>query len=389
MLELGRKIGIIGGGQLSRMLALAAYNLGYKVAIYTNDENSSAAQVTKYVTVGDYFDEKKILEFASEVDVLTYEFENISYEILGKIELQFPKKLKPNSKSLFISNNRLREKDFFNNLGVKTTNYKKVSSMNELREIIFKSDFSFPVILKTCEDGYDGKGQYLIKDSYDLNELGGLDFSRELIIEQKIDFKTEVSLILARDEGNHIEYFPIPQNIHKNGILHTSFVPNNLSEKINYKIFEIGRKVIEKLNYIGLMAIEFFIDKNDEIIVNEMAPRVHNSGHYTMNACNISQFEQHIRAVCGLNLKSVELFFNCKMRNLIGDDLKYSNDFIGMKNAFVYIYDKGEVKNGRKMGHINFIKESNIQECNSNEKNQQSELWDETLLNELIQKKEI
>ena len=384
MLKIGKTIGIIGGGQLSRMLAISACNIGYKVAIYSNDGESSASQITKYLTIGNYFDKKKLLEFASEVDILTYEFENISYEILQEIELKFPKKLKPNSQSLFTSNNRLREKEFFNNLGIQTAKYEKISSIDELRRVIFEENFTLPAILKTSEDGYDGKGQHSINDSYDLNELEGLDFSKEYILEEKIHFKREVSLILARDEQNNIEYFPIPHNIHKKGILHTSSVPNSLSQEINSEIYRIGKKVADSLNYIGVMAIEFFIDKNDKIIVNEMAPRVHNSGHYTMNACNVSQFEQHIRAICGLPLKHVELFFDCKMRNLIGDDLNYWKDFIEVRNAFLHIYDKGEIKESRKMGHVNFIKESYRDELNETHDSKESELWDETLLNELI-----
>ena len=384
MLKIGKTIGIIGGGQLSRMLAISACNIGYKVAIYSNDGESSASQITKYLTIGNYFDKKKLLEFASEVDILTYEFENISYEILQEIELQFPKKLKPNSQSLFTSNNRLREKEFFNNLAIQTAKYEKISSIDELRRVIFEENFTLPAILKTSEDGYDGKGQHSINDSYDLNELEGLDFSKEYILEEKIHFKREVSLILARDEQNNIEYFPIPHNIHKKGILHTSSVPNSLSQEINSEIYRIGKKVADSLNYIGVMAIEFFIDKNDKIIVNEMAPRVHNSGHYTMNACNVSQFEQHIRAICGLPLKHVELFFDCKMRNLIGDDLNYWKDFIEVRNAFLHIYDKGEIKESRKMGHVNFIKESYRDELNETHDSKESELWDETLLNELI-----
>jgi 5-(carboxyamino)imidazole ribonucleotide synthase len=385
MLEIGKKIGIIGGGQLSRMLALAAYSLGYKIAIYSDNNNSSAVQVTKYLTIGSYFDKEKILKFASEVDVLTYEFENISYEILEEIELKFPNKLKPNSKSLFVSNNRMREKSFFNDLGIRTVECKKISSINELRKAIFEENFSLPAILKTAESGYDGKGQYSIDNSYDLSELDDLNFSREYILEKKINFKREVSLILVRDKKNNIEYFPVPHNIHKNGILHTSSVPNNLPEAINHKIYNIGKKIAENLNYIGVLAIEFFIDKNDEIIVNEMAPRVHNSGHYTMNACNISQFEQHIRAICELPLKHIELLFDCKMRNLIGEDVNYWRDFVDAKNAFLHIYDKGEIRHGRKMGHVNFIKENYDKEENSCNLNKEPKFWDETLLNKLIE----
>lgn len=387
MLEIGGKIGIIGGGQLARMLALAAYNLGYKVAIYSDSENSSAAQITKYTSVGSYFDEEKILKFASEVDILTYEFENIDYKILQKVEEKFPGKLKPNAKSLYISNNRLREKSFFNELGIKTPQYKKIISMEELRNVIFKENFPLPAILKTTENGYDGKGQFSINDSYDLNELN-LDFRVEYVLEQKINFKKEVSLVLARDEKNNIEYFPIPENIHKKGILHTSSAPNNLSEDLNNKIFQIGKRVAEALGYIGVLAIEFFVGENDEILANEMAPRVHNSGHYTMNGCNVSQFEQHIRAICGLPLKHVELFFECKMRNLIGVDINYWKDFIETKNAFLHIYDKGEAREGRKMGHVNFIKENHkIENLDENSEDSESEFWDETLLNSLIEKK--
>ncbi len=383
MIKIGGKIGIIGGGQLARMIAIAAYNLGYKIAIYSDNENSSAAQITKYLSVGSYFDKDKILKFASEVDVLTYEFENIDYQILLEIEKKFPNKLRPNAYSLFTSNNRLREKEFFTSIGVAVAPYKKINSIDDIRKAIFEENFQLPAILKTTENGYDGKGQWSINNSYDLNDIE-LNEKSEYVLEQKIHFKKEVSLIIARDKENNIETFPIPHNIHKNGILHTSSVPSNLPSKIENQIIEIGKKTIAALNYIGVMAIEFFIDKNDEIIVNEMAPRVHNSGHYTMNGCNISQFEQHVRAICDLPLKHVELIASCKMRNLIGDEIDHWMDFAENQNAFLHIYDKGEAKSGRKMAHVNILKEEISFDGNEIK---EDGLWDETLLNTLIKDK--
>jgi len=380
---MNKNIGIIGGGQLARMLALSAYNFGYKIAIYSDDEDSSAAQITKYLHVGNYFDKEKILNFASNVDILTYEFENIDHEILKEIEVKFPNKLRPNAQSLFISNNRLREKEFFTSIDVKVAKYRQIKSINDIRTAIFEENFPLPAILKTTENGYDGKGQWSIDNSYDLNEIE-LNDNIEYILEQKINFKREVSLIIARDASGNIETFPIPHNFHKNGILHSSSVPSNLSQNIEKQIIAIGHKTIDKLNYIGVMAIEFFIDQGDNIMVNEMAPRVHNSGHYTMNGCNISQFEQHIRAISDLLLKHPQITSPCKMRNLIGNEINNWHDFAENQNAFVHIYDKGEAKNGRKMGHVNIVKEDISFDQNENN---EPEIWDETLLNTLIDEK--
>lgn len=348
-------IGIIGGGQLARMLALSAYPLGFKIVIYSNEEDSSATLISNKSIIGDYNDEDKLLEFASSVDILTFEFENIDYQILKKIEDLYPNKLFPKANSLCVSNNRFREKKFFNDLGIKTAKFWEIKSFGELKRIVEENDKT-QYIIKTCEQGYDGKGQIKIDKQADLDNIKkSLMEGREYILEEVVNFKKEVSIILVRSKTGEISHFPIPENIHKDGILRTSFVPNSLSIEINNEIERIGEKVAKALEYIGIMAIEFFIDKNDGIIVNEMAPRVHNSGHYTQNACNISQFEAHIRAISGLSIREIKLLNSCKMRNLIGNEISYIENFFSMENAYPHIYGKNIVKEGRKMAHVNII----------------------------------
>jgi 5-(carboxyamino)imidazole ribonucleotide synthase len=389
--NLCQTIGIIGNGQLARMLALSAYNLGFKIAIYAEDDNGPANLVTKFNTIGNFNDTKKLLEFAKEVDFLTYEFENINEESLKIIEQEYPKKIFPKSNALYISKNRFREKTFVNNLGIKTADFWMINSFDELRNIVIENPKN-AFILKTCQDGYDGKGQFIIKNSYDLADIK-LEIEKftegKYILEKKVNFKKEASCIIVRDKNAENEIFPIPENIHINGILHSSFVPNRLSDDVNNKIKDMSIKIANELDYIGVLVIEFFIDVNDHVIVNEIAPRVHNSGHYTTNSCNISQFEAHVRAITGLNLKKIQLLAPCKMRNFLGNDVEYVDDFINLDNAYIHLYGKDQIKKGRKMGHVNilqhkiendFLDDDESDDCDANK----DEYWNESLLNSLI-----
>jgi 5-(carboxyamino)imidazole ribonucleotide synthase len=387
---LNQTIGIIGNGQLARMLALAAYNLGFKIAIYGEDDTSPANLITKFNTVGNYNDYEKLLKFAKEVDFLTYEFENIDEKNLQIIEEKYGEKVFPKSNALYISKNRLREKNFLNNIGIETANFWQINNFEDLTKIVLDNpDGKF--ILKTCEEGYDGKGQFKITNSYDIAEIKlNIDDIKQgqYILEKIVNFKKEASIIIVRDKNGNSEHFPIPENNHIKGILHSSFVPNRLSQEVNNKIIEIGTKIANELDYIGVLAIEFFIDSDNNVIVNEIAPRVHNSGHYTMNSCNISQFEAHIRAISGLNLKKIKLLNSCKMRNLVGEEINYADDFINLNDAYIHIYGKQEIRKGRKMGHVNIIQHKFEDDASFHDdeetENQNDNYWDESLLNSLL-----
>ena len=378
-----KTIGIIGGGQLGRMLAFAAHNLGFKIFIYSDELGAPATFVTNNCTIGSYDDEVKLSEFAKNVDILTFEFENVNCETLKRIESTYPDKLFPNSNALYISNNRLREKHFLRGLGVKIADFFEVKNFEDIRKIVLETGLSY--ILKTAEDGYDGKGQFSIQNAFNLAEIEDLvDFSRGYVLERVVDFKKEASLIMVRGRDGVVDFFPIPENVHRDGILRTSSVPNSLSKDTNEKIRLIGEKIAAALDYVGVMAVEFFIDKNEDVIVNEIAPRVHNSGHFSLDSCNISQFEAHIRAICGLPMKGIELFSSCKMRNLIGDEVEFIDEFLNMDCAYPCIYGKSDIKEGRKMGHVNILKPK-IAEI---DKEFDSDVWNHGLLDSLIKNKE-
>lgn len=346
----GKKIGIIGGGQLCKMLTVSANLLGFQVLCYTNEEESSGAIFAHQVFVGDYKDEAKLLEFAGQCDFLTIEFEAIGAKALQKIEKTYPGKLFPNSNAIFVSQNRLREKTFFYDAGVKVAEFAPIKTKEDALDF-FQKHGKF--ILKTTEEGYDGKGQLLISCQKDIE--GMLPFEgRELVAEQFIPFAFESSVILTRGKDGEIITFPIPVNIHKKGILHRSIVNHN-HVPWKEKMEKMACKIAHELEFVGTMAVEFFILENGEILANEMAPRVHNSGHFSQDLCTISQFENHIRAIAGLPIHQPKLLFEGEMLNLIGEEINLSVNFLDKPNAKLHIYGKKEVKPNRKMGHINFI----------------------------------
>lgn len=347
-------IGIIGGGQLAKMIAMDASKLGYKIVIFTNNPQDPAIFVTNKSVIGDYNDDKKIEEFCSLVDIVTIEFENIPTSLLKKIEQKIP--THPNSNILYISQNRIREKDFVSNLGIKTAEYYKVSNLSELMELAKK--FNYNAIVKLSESGYDGKGQYVITKDFvekDLEEIWNKIDGKEVIIEKKVGFEKELSILVARNKRGEVALYNVAENIHKNGILATSTVPANISDDIEQKIGDIAKKIATNLDLVGILAIEFFLDKNGDILVNEMAPRPHNSFHWTMDGCYTSQFEQLVRAICNLNLGSTKRKSKIVMENLIGEDINKWRELQKIDNAKLHIYGKNEIKEGRKMGHVNFI----------------------------------
>ena len=339
-------LGIIGGGQLGSMLSIAAKKLNIKTIIYCDDIDAPAQNFCNDFIFGKYNDLKKISEFINKVNIITYEFENIPYEILNEIDKKKPVLPKPSINKLI--QNRLTEKNFVNKLNIRTTQYesvKKKSDLDTLEDLL-------PGILKTTTMGYDGKGQYPIKEISDIEKID-IDFSKEYILEKLIKLKKEISVIITRFGVNDYEIYEPIENIHEDQILKNSKIPAEINKNIFNQSRNWAISISEELKYIGTLCVEFFIDENENLYVNEIAPRVHNSGHLTINAYNVSQFENHIRAVCSLEKIPLKKLSNAKMINLIGSQIEpYRKNIKLNDNEFLFDYLKKEIKNKRKMGHL-------------------------------------
>ena len=342
----GINLGIIGGGQLGSMLSEAAKKLDIKSIIYCDDIDAPAQNFCEQFIHGDYNDKNKIQEFVNKVDLITYEFENIPFETL--YEINKIKKVIPKPSINKLIQHRLTEKDFINKLNIRTTKYASVERKTDIEAL---GDF-LPGILKTTTLGYDGKGQYRIKSKQDLNSLN-IDFSKEYILEKLVKLKKEISVIITRFGNNSYEIYEPIENIHEDQILKYSKIPAEINKRLFDESKEWSIRIAEELKYIGTLCVEFFIDRNENLYVNEIAPRVHNSGHLTINAFNISQFENHIRAVCSLEKIPLKKISNAKMINLIGNQIiPYRKNLKVDDNQFFFDYQKKEVKTKRKMGHI-------------------------------------
>ena len=338
-------LGIIGGGQLGSMLATAAKKIGIKTVIFCDDQDAPAQGFSDKFICGKYDDQNIIDEFINAIDIATFEFENIPYETLNKINNI--KSVVPNPSINKIVQNRLFEKDYINKLNIRTTQY---VSINNEKEIYINKDF-LPGLLKTTTLGYDGKGQYKINLVDDLKNLN-IDFTKEYILEKLIKLKKEISVVITRFGNQKYEIYDPIENVHEDQILKYSKIPANISEKISSKSKIWATIIAEELKFIGTLCVEFFIDKNDNLYVNEIAPRVHNSGHLTINAYNISQFENHIRAVCQLEQIKLNKISNAKMTNVIGDQITIYRKKEYNSTEFFYDYQKKVVKDKRKMGHL-------------------------------------
>ena len=341
-----KNLGIIGGGQLGSMMSTAAKKLNIKTTIYSDDENAPAQNFCDEFIFGDYKDKQKILEFISKVDIISYEFENIPYETLNEINKLKTVLPKPSVNRLI--QHRIAEKDFVNKLNIRTTRYTSIEKKSDIETLV---DF-LPGILKTTTMGYDGKGQYPIKTVEDINSLN-IDFSKGYILEKLVKLKKEISVVITRYGKNSFEIYEPIENTHENQILKHSKIPAEISKKILDQSKDWAVLIAEELNYIGTMCVEFFIDRNENLYVNEIAPRVHNSGHLTINAYNISQFENHVRAVCSLEKIPLKKLSNARMINLIGNQIEpYRKNITLNENEFFFDYLKKEIKEKRKMGHI-------------------------------------
>ena len=339
-------LGIIGGGQLGSMLSVAAKKLNIKTTIFCDDINAPAQNFCDEFISGDYNDNKKILEFVKKVNVITYEFENIPFETLNEMNKLVSVLPKPSVNRLI--QHRLAEKDFINKLNIRTTRYVSIEKKTDLDTL---EDF-LPGILKTTTMGYDGKGQYPIQKIEDIETMN-VDFSKEYILEKLVKLKKEISVVLTRFGINNFQVYEPIENTHQNQILKHSKIPADVSKKISEQAKEWATRIAEELKYIGTLCVEFFIDRNENLYVNEIAPRVHNSGHLTINAYNISQFENHIRAVCSLEKVPLKKLSNAEMINLIGSQIEPYRQNLNLKeNEFFFDYLKKEIKEKRKMGHI-------------------------------------
>jgi len=344
----GANIGILGGGQLGRMLAVAASRLGLKAHIFEPGANPPAGQVADQVTTASYEDEAALHRFAQSVDVITYEFENIPTSALDILEQIRP--IHPGRRALAISQDRLSEKEFLTGLGLKVAPYANVTSAAEAEAAA--QSIGTPSILKTRRMGYDGKGQVRLKNVSDMEQAWQAMQGAPSVLEGFINFSHEVSVIAARTSDGQVACYDPGENVHREGILHSTTVPASLSAAQRMDAVLLAGQILNALDYVGVMGVELFVTA-DGLIVNEIAPRVHNSGHWTQNGCDICQFEQHIRAVAGWPLGDGSRHSDIRMENLIGADMDRVPE-LRKTNAALHLYGKSEVKPGRKMGHVNF-----------------------------------
>lgn len=339
-------LGIIGGGQLGSMLCQAATSLNIQTIIYCDDNDAPAQKFSTKFYHKKYDDIDTLKKFANEVDVITFEFENIPVPTLNSLEKIKP--VYPRPKVNYIIQDRAREKKFVNELGISTTAYKEISK----KEDCINTDHLIPGILKTTTLGYDGKGQFVIQNKNDLQKI---TIDNNFILEKKINLQKEISVIVTRYQNGEVVLYDPFENIHKNQILDTSKIPASINDKITGLSKTQAKLIAEKLDYVGTMCVEFFIDEKEKLYVNEIAPRVHNSGHLSINAHSVSQFESHIRAVCNLEIIQPKVIKNAFMKNIIGNEIEEYRNRNYKNNEFFFDYLKKDAKPKRKMGHLTTV----------------------------------
>lgn len=344
----GSSIGILGGGQLGRMLAQAAAELGFHAHIYCPEDNPPAKETAFTHSRADYDDMEALHKFAASVDRVTYEFENIpgkTAEILANSIGVFP-----SPKALDISQDRLTEKNFIHDLGIQVAPFHDIQSKQDIGK--YAASFGGDAILKTRRFGYDGKGQWRIQPDTDIEPIWDALNGQASILEAVIPFTKEISVIVARSSDHRVSCYDPAENIHENHILRTSKVPANISPQLHEQAMTIAGAIAQALDYVGVLAIELFVTETG-LMVNEIAPRVHNSGHWTMDACQTSQFTQHIRAVAGWPLASPERHCKVEMTNIIGAEVHNWLEWASRPDHHLHLYGKHEARQGRKMGHVN------------------------------------
>ena len=351
----GQTIGIIGGGQLGRMMALAAKAMGYRIAVLDPEPESPCGQVSDEKVVGAYDDLSAIKKLAELSDVITYEFENIDAAALAWLceNAYVPQ----GTKLLDISQDRIKEKRAIQSAGVQVAPFAVIHSLAEVYDNMER--LGYPAVLKTSRGGYDGKGQLVIKEKQDIENATALLEHGPCVLEKWVPFKKEISVILTGSINGETAVFPVAENIHFNNILHQTIVPARISERAKDKAIQYAKKLAQQFHLVGTLAVEMFLTDDDEIYINELAPRPHNSGHYTIEACETSQFEQQIRAVCNLPLASTDLLKPAVMVNILGEhQARVLERMLEMKDWKVHFYGKKDPKVKRKMGHVTILRES-------------------------------
>jgi 5-(carboxyamino)imidazole ribonucleotide synthase len=348
VLEPEATIGILGGGQLGRMLALAAARLGFRCHVFAPSPDSPAFDVVHRVTCADYTDTEALDRFAADVDVVTYEFENVPAETAAFLAARVP--VLPDPAILATTQDRLAEKNFVTSLGIQTAAFAEVSSPAALKAAVER--IGRPAVLKTRRFGYDGKGQVTIKNGADPEAAWREAGAQPCILEAFIPFQREVSVVAARGHAGAVECFDVTENEHRDHILKTSRVPATLSQQGAVRARRIAELIAEKFGYVGVFAVEMFVLREGELLVNEIAPRVHNSGHWTLDGASVSQFEQHIRAVAGWPLAKPVRRGRVEMTNLIGREVEDYRRYLNVPGVAVHLYGKTVIRPGRKMGHV-------------------------------------
>jgi 5-(carboxyamino)imidazole ribonucleotide synthase len=350
----GATLGVVGGGQLGRMFAMEARRMGYRTVVLDPAADAPAAHVADQAIVAALDDLEAIRELARRSDVVTLEWENADLAAIRALEGMVP--VHPGSAVLEVAQHRVREKDAARRLGVATAEYRAIGSAAELRAAL--AEIGTPAVLKTARGGYDGKGQVVIRDAARADEAFAALAPAELILEAWVPFRLEVSVVCARSTTGEMASFPVAENVHRGGILHTSVVPAHLEPAVADEARRVATALCEGLGVVGLLAVEMFVTDGGAVLMNEIAPRPHNSGHYTWEACATSQFEQQLRAVCGLPLGSAELLRPAAMANLMGDDVGTglgdgaAAAALAVPNVSLHLYGKAESRPGRKMGHL-------------------------------------
>ncbi|RAT98033.1 5-(carboxyamino)imidazole ribonucleotide synthase [Brevibacillus sp. Leaf182] len=351
----GSTLGILGGGQLGRMIALAGRAMGYRFVTMDPTADAPCGQTADRQIVASYDDVEAAMQLASVSDVISYEFENVDAQVAEVLESRAY--VPQGSRLLRITQNRIREKTAIREIGIPVAPFCVVNSLEDLQDAV--RELGLPAVMKTATGGYDGKGQWVLRSEAELAEAYETlsKAGTELIVEQFVPFQMELSVIAARNPAGELAVFPVSENIHQENILHLSIVPARISAEVAARAEEIARTIVEKLDVIGLIAVELFLTEDGQLYVNELAPRPHNSGHFTMDACVTSQFEQHVRAVCNLPLGSTELLSSVVMVNILGEHLQPVIDQIDKlpRTAKLHLYGKAESKAKRKMGHINVL----------------------------------
>lgn len=352
LIEQGKTIGIIGGGQLGQMLTFAAKQAGMRVVILDPNPDCSAAQAADSSIVAEYSDKKAIEELARRSDVLTYEFENVDLEALEDVS---DKVLIPQGTELLrITKDRLREKTFLKEHGLQVAPFSAVSCKEDLVSAI--EEIGYPSVLKTCEGGYDGKSQLVLHTREDLKNADELLEQGRCILEGWVEFSMECSVMVARNMDGAISVFPVSENIHRNQILHESIVPARMSEELQSNAKKMAEKIADSLNLCGILGVEMFVGADGRLYVNELAPRPHNSGHYSIEACNFSQFAVHNRAICNWPMPKIDLLSPVVMVNILGQHVDGCRKLVLKKPQWhFHDYGKGEIRIDRKMGHVTIL----------------------------------